>query len=159
MNLEQLKKTNPQIPAQAVQDEPREFKVIDFPSIKEISYDTVQVQPKDEYDTVKVYNVWEFRISGKWQPVTKWEFESDTQTLIVSGLVRENENPENFYSKVAIAVIAGNGHIMVKPNFVGYKAIVTSKRHDEHEEQPKEYVQEIKAYYNDILPVTEQGGK
>lgn len=156
MNLQELKQTNPQVPAQAVQGEPREFKVIDFPSIKQIDYDTVTVQPKDEYDTAKVYNVWQFVVKGKWQPISKWEFESDTQELIVSGLVRDNENPENFYSKVAIAVITGNGHIMVKPNFVGYIEQKQSGRNDEHEGQPKEYRLEIKAYHNDILPVTEQ---
>lgn len=156
MNIQELKQIKIVVNAQPVQDEPKRFKVTDFPSVKDISYEERYTQPTDEHAQGKPYTVWAFNLRGKWQPDTANECESDEQTLTVSGVCRKGENPDNHWAMVALAVQMGNGLVMVKPNAVFYKQVKTAEEQAETEEQPAEWEKIVTAYSNDILPVTEE---
>jgi hypothetical protein len=155
MNIQELSKIKIVVTAQPVQDEPREFKVIDFPSIKKIEYTEQTIQPTDEYTQARTVEVWSFTLRGKWQPCTANECESDEQDLTVSGVCRKGDNPENHWAIVGLAVQAGNGRIMVKPNAVFFQKVQTAESQD-HDEQPTEWEKVVKAYSNDITPIIEK---
>jgi hypothetical protein len=155
MNLQELNKIKIVVTAQPVQDEPKRFKVTDFPSIKDISYTEQTIQPTDEYAQARTVEVWSFILRGKWQPDTPNECESDEQALTVSGICRKGDNPENHWSIVALAVQAGNGLVMVKPNAVFFQKVQQAESPD-HDAQPDEWEKVVKAYSNDILPVTKE---
>lgn len=157
MNIKQLNKIKIVVLAEPKAGEPKLFRVVDFPDIKDISYMEKTIQPTDEYTQAKTYKVWEFNLSGKWQPETPKEIESDVQPVTISGLCRAGENPENYWSKVALAVQLGDGLVSIKPNIIYFEKVLNAnERNDEHDEQPQETRKVIKAYADDVLPIIEK---